>query len=157
MPKPYLYPHPLKPGVMVTRQRIYQLRRQAEGKCVLCGRKARKGTTLCLLHARFVKRQNPTREQWAKVDWGKSAKQIALEMGVTVVAVYQQRKKINNQMIQNWKTLLRFPKLLPHLVQRFRAEADPEMVQQMLLQWQAEGEPDPILWLSRMSSQDIPP
>lgn len=33
----YLYPHPNKRGVMVSRQRIYQLRRQKEGRCIYCG------------------------------------------------------------------------------------------------------------------------
>lgn len=33
----YLYPHPVT-GEPVSRQRIYQLRRQAEGRCQRCGK-----------------------------------------------------------------------------------------------------------------------
>ena len=35
--KPYLYPHPTKPGVLVSRQRIKQLKWVAAGRCCQCG------------------------------------------------------------------------------------------------------------------------
>lgn len=33
----YRYPHPTKPGVLVSRQRLWQLSRRAEGRCPRCG------------------------------------------------------------------------------------------------------------------------
>lgn len=38
----YLYPHPNKPGVMVSRQRIWQLKREAQGVCRYCSGKVHK-------------------------------------------------------------------------------------------------------------------
>lgn len=46
----YRYPHPTQPGVFVSRQRIYQLRRVAEGRCSNCAQaltRSRRGLSLC--------------------------------------------------------------------------------------------------------------
>jgi len=48
---PYLYPHPTKPGVFVSRQRVWQVRKQAAGVCRSCGQPRVKGSALyCRVH-----------------------------------------------------------------------------------------------------------
>lgn len=34
----YKYEHPYKPGVLVSRQRLYQIRKAAEGLCIICAK-----------------------------------------------------------------------------------------------------------------------
>ena len=43
----YLYPHPTKRGVLVSRQRIYQLQRLADGVCGICGSKRLCNSEMC--------------------------------------------------------------------------------------------------------------
>lgn len=51
MKKNYLYPHPTVPGKMISRQRVWQLRKVANGRCYICGQDAVLSGYRCLKHA----------------------------------------------------------------------------------------------------------
>ncbi len=61
-------PHPFKPGVMVSPQRVWQLKQQAMGKCVICGEPVVRGVRCRthLLAARKYARLSKGCQPWKK-------------------------------------------------------------------------------------------
>lgn len=66
----------LTPAAPVTRQRLYQLRKKAEGKCVICGNdRSPTSATYCEHHREIVRlRQNKARggDQFPERLWSKA-------------------------------------------------------------------------------------
>src|ERR1051325_7484850 len=67
--KKYLYPHPHKPGKFVSKQRVWQLRKGADGCCEICGEMC--GSYLCPKHVeaarvRTLRRKGQTGERKTK-------------------------------------------------------------------------------------------
>ncbi len=54
-----------------------------------------------------------------------------------------------------WNLLLEYPATLSRLAQNDRNGADPEMVQQILRLWQADGQPDPEQWLAHNKTRVV--
>lgn len=96
-------PHPDKPGKMISRQRLQQLRYEARGMCHrVCGRRARKGKLDCGVCARKAHDRYATdkpykphkpKSYWDQVDFTLSDQEISDAAGVTLTCVYHQRKK----------------------------------------------------------------
>lgn len=80
----------------ISRQRRWQLKKRKEGKCVICGKVFTNGQYTCDSCAKKihgVQKRRPTLKQWQEVDWNLSNKEIAENMNVRYVTVYNQRRK----------------------------------------------------------------
>ena len=83
----------------MSRQRIWQIQRRAEGKCVTCAQPTT-GTNHCDACAKRngVRRRHTERNaDWDAADWTQSTGDLAKQFGVTPAAVCYRRKKAGIQ------------------------------------------------------------
>lgn len=84
----------------MTRQRIAQIKLLRQGLCQSCARPS-DGHVHCAKCARRQghKTRRPPRGAWPLVDWRLSNKEIAVQMDVTVGAVWYQRRKFSKNLL----------------------------------------------------------
>lgn len=79
----------------LSRQRLWQLKQQERGLCVVCAKQTQ-GRVRCdpCSAKRYVpKRRYRLKSEWQAVDWCEPVATIAKRMGVTVEAAYYHRRK----------------------------------------------------------------
>jgi hypothetical protein len=95
-------PSPAPAGSALSRQRLWQINRRSEGRCIHCAKPAPE-KMLCddCARRRGVAHRRMLRSEWQAAKWDRPDWLIAAYFGVTVQAVgYQRRKHAPNKTIK---------------------------------------------------------